>query len=491
MERLVADGGILLPIKVHDSGRGRERSSIRVVAGNPAARSAAGACRDGIHHGEIGSVIGIRPAPRQSQANRVGAQAKKRRLSMRRQNHCLMVEKSARRSGSRQCGAACSAGLPGRVDGALVAGPEGCSARLAHTRRAARSACRRNSCTCHAAAKSNHAAIMRLSSTPPMSDDCELTANRTLPRQPLGIILTGLASIAGTWDKDDRGCEGMPRNRTPPRHMTPRPPPSLLSIGIYAEKESHPALFEIGRLTVATIFKLYFLYSQSNLAPNPPVPPCVHASSVSRRHVPNQPVSPKHPEGKARSARNARKHVFNRANFAVIRIESPEIVANLVADAVARNLPADSQEHIAFAQFSLLRRSALESCLFTICPNRSHGNPWRHPDPRERRPDRRNRSHHWTESQLRAGRRLQPHHRRAGEEFDRLKALRHELQENSRNEPIPRPQPVETATTAPAQLPKRTHPHPSPHPASLANPIAARARSLYNCYQLLVLALGG
>ena len=41
--------------------------------------------------------------------------------------------------------------------------------------------------------------------------------------QQIGVICAGLASIAGTWDKDDHGCEGMPRNRYPPRHMTPRP----------------------------------------------------------------------------------------------------------------------------------------------------------------------------------------------------------------------------------------------------------------------------
>jgi len=56
-------------------------------------------------------------------------------------------------------------------------------------------------------------AVMRLSATPSVADDRALAANRALAGQPLGIILTGLASIAGTWDKDDHGCEGMPRNR--------------------------------------------------------------------------------------------------------------------------------------------------------------------------------------------------------------------------------------------------------------------------------------
>jgi hypothetical protein len=61
-------------------------------------------------------------------------------------------------------------------------------------------------------------------STPPaMTDDRHLPARRTLARQPLGVILAGLALFAGTWDKDNHGWEGTPRNRTSPRHTTPRP----------------------------------------------------------------------------------------------------------------------------------------------------------------------------------------------------------------------------------------------------------------------------
>ena len=52
-----------------------------------------------------------------------------------------------------------------------------------------------------------------------------------------------LASIAGTWDKGDHGCEGMPRNRYPIKAHDSAAPPSLLSSGIHAEKESHPCPF--------------------------------------------------------------------------------------------------------------------------------------------------------------------------------------------------------------------------------------------------------
>jgi hypothetical protein len=35
--------------------------------------------------------------------------------------------------------------------------------------------------------------------------------------------LPRLASVRRIWDNNDHGCEGMPRSRTSPRHMTPRP----------------------------------------------------------------------------------------------------------------------------------------------------------------------------------------------------------------------------------------------------------------------------
>ena len=44
-------------------------------------------------------------------------------------------------------------------------------------------------------------AIMSLTMPPPMTDDCDLVARRTSSGQPF----PGLASIAGTWDKDDHG----------------------------------------------------------------------------------------------------------------------------------------------------------------------------------------------------------------------------------------------------------------------------------------------
>jgi hypothetical protein len=66
-------------------------------------------------------------------------------------------------------------------------------------------------------------AIMCLSAPPPVAHDRDLPAGRALPRKPITLRLLGVALCARTWDKDDHGREGMPRNRHPPRHMIPRP----------------------------------------------------------------------------------------------------------------------------------------------------------------------------------------------------------------------------------------------------------------------------
>ena len=90
--------------------------------------------------------------------------------------------------------------------------------------------------------------IMGLSSSTAMSDAGDLAAGRALPGQPLGVILAGLAIITRTWDNDDHG-EGIAPESLPAKAHDSAAPPSLLSIRVYAEQESHPALFEIGRLT--------------------------------------------------------------------------------------------------------------------------------------------------------------------------------------------------------------------------------------------------
>lgn len=105
----------------------------------------------------------------------------------------------------------------------LLAGEQGVR-RTRHTPIRQR---RQRSTAYFADATANHnpivTAVMRLPAPTAVTNDRCLPAYRTPPRQPFTLRLIGLAFFAGTWDKDDHGCEGMPRNRHPPRHLTPRP----------------------------------------------------------------------------------------------------------------------------------------------------------------------------------------------------------------------------------------------------------------------------
>src|SRR5438874_459204 len=81
----------------------------------------------------------------------------------------------------------------------------------------------------------------------------------------------------------------------------------------------------------------------------------------------NSPKStgPRTPEGKARSARNARTHGFTASALAVVRLEKLDEIARLKQDIVAVYQPVNSQELFALEQ--MLRADRLESGLFTTC----------------------------------------------------------------------------------------------------------------------------
>jgi hypothetical protein len=83
-------------------------------------------------------------------------------------------------------------------------------------------------------------------------------------------------------------------------------------------------------------------------------------------------TGPRTPEGKTRSAQNARKHPFNPDPFTIVRIEDRPQIAALVADAMATYQPINSQERdaverIALAQHSMRRMYTLEAGFFTNC----------------------------------------------------------------------------------------------------------------------------
>jgi hypothetical protein len=96
-----------------------------------------------------------------------------------------------------------------------------------------------------------------------------------------------------------------------------------------------------------------------------------------------QSTGPRTPEGKSRSAQNARKHGFTASTFAVVRLEELDEVANLKADLIAVYRPINPQElyaieRIALAQQAMLRAARLEAGLFTSCLNEaldSSGHP--------------------------------------------------------------------------------------------------------------------
>src|SRR4029077_9476356 len=87
-------------------------------------------------------------------------------------------------------------------------------------------------------------------------------------------------------------------------------------------------------------------------------------------------TGPRTPEGKARSACNARTHGFTASTFAVVRLDDLDEIARLKQDIVAVYQPVNSRElfaleHMAILQQTLLRAARLESGFFTSCLDRS------------------------------------------------------------------------------------------------------------------------
>jgi hypothetical protein len=162
-------------------------------------------------------------------------------------------------------------------------------------------------------------------------------------------------------------------------------------------------------------------------------------------------TGPRTPDGKARSAQNARKHGLAGTSYAVVRLEDADAVARLRADLIAVYQPVNSQElfaleRMALAQLSILRAAQLEAGLFTMGMNDAAADPRIYLEDRltdnVEVPTGQSRAYFMAEGFrrlcaakgndpwrvfLRYQAQTERNYRRALEEFERLKALRNEL----------------------------------------------------------------
>jgi hypothetical protein len=218
-----------------------------------------------------------------------------------------------------------------------------------------------------------------------------------------------------------------------------------------------------------------------------PIPrkPLTDKQLAANRANAAQSTGPRSPEGKSRSAQNSRKHGFTASTFAVVRLEDLDEVARLREDAIAVYQPVNSQElfaveRIALAQQTLLRVERLHNGMCTTCLNEAidgNGRPLMGISPQlvnenNEISQAQNRNYLFAEGFhrlnkysnsftlfLRYQAQTERLYRRAVEEFERLKARRHELP----NEPIldTQPEANETVNTPQPNPPKP----PSPSPA--------------------------
>jgi hypothetical protein len=197
-------------------------------------------------------------------------------------------------------------------------------------------------------------------------------------------------------------------------------------------------------------------------------PPISEKRRAANRANATHSTGPRTPEGKTRSAQNARKHGFTASLFAVVRLEELDALTNLRADAIGVYQPVNSQElfaveRIALSQQALLRCATLEAGMHTSAMNETV-TPGGLPanilsqeltaDIEVTRAQNRSlclaigfqrisgKSDAW-KLFLRYQAQTERLYRRAIEEFDRLKALRTDLP----NEPIADPDPEEILPT--------------------------------------------
>jgi hypothetical protein len=205
-------------------------------------------------------------------------------------------------------------------------------------------------------------------------------------------------------------------------------------------------------------------------------------------------TGPRSAAGKTQSAQNARKHGFCTSDLAVAHLEDLDEIVELRQDLLDLYHPANSQElwaveRIALAQMSLIRASRLEAGLFTTCLDQALGSDGEpiHPMNQEMAGlgkgkitfgqehnfsiaesfHRMTQKPHTWALFLRYQAQSERNYRRAIQEFERLRALREEFEEEESaeipNEPNSAPQPE---ANNPDPLPE---PNPIP-PAATIDP---------------------
>ncbi len=233
--------------------------------------------------------------------------------------------------------------------------------------------------------------------------------------------------------------------------------------------------------------------------PKTPKEPVSERRLAANRANAQKSTGPRTPEGKAASSRNAVRHGFRSATFAVVRLEELDEVANFKADAVFCYKPVNAEELAAVEQIArfrhqMIRAGRLEAGLFTDAMNEAldrYGNPIKPMDEKLIGATEieicqaQNRNYCLAEGFRRMAKesnvwslmlRYQAHaermYRRAVEDFDRLKSRRDEMP----NEPNVGAQPEEPEDFPPL---KDLNPNcssqpqpPAPQPENANNPAA-------------------